>query len=516
MDVLKRYAPFFSSALLMCIVLVIIFPHYRYYIDPDGTAYLTISQRYANGDYLAAINGYWSPWSCWLTALLIKTGVAAITASWAVNALGATGFLFISQSFFLRFHIIPRLQWIFEITLSFFLCYAVFWQSFDDLWECFFLLSGLRLLLSKDYAFRPMLWVLTGITGALAYFAKAYAFPFFALSTLCCVYFLCDGKKVQWLKISLVSIFTMILCSLPWIVALHYKYGIWTTATSGSLNMSWYLVGHPQWKEGIDLLIPPPYNNSPDYWEDPYMANGPAPHFWDSFHLLGLQFVRSALNVLKLVKSMLQISVFFPVVAVILARFVASRKAGSMRSPEFIVALSFLLFPAGYLLINFETRYIWYMLPLCLLAGGLFYQNHLSGAGKKYLNLFPWVFAVSFLIGPVWRMSEMYDEGISEFKISQRLKSMNIRGFFTSDAKPGIDVQRIKRLAYFSGNSYYSVTSHARSQLGLLREMRRYHVKYYISYGADTGNSFRDEQDNFFPEVTAGAIKGLKVWLVNP
>ncbi len=90
-------------ALLMCLVLFIIYPHYQYYVDPDSTAYLTISKRYATGDFHRAINGYWSPWSCWLTAGLIKPGLAAIPAGVIINSIGALGFLYISQSFFCSF-----------------------------------------------------------------------------------------------------------------------------------------------------------------------------------------------------------------------------------------------------------------------------------------------------------------------------------------------------------------------------------------------------------------------------
>ena len=94
----------------MWTVLYIIYPNYQYYIDPDGTAYLTISRRYAEGHYVQAINGYWSPWSCWLTALLMKAGIAAIPASVIINTAGATGFLFITQSLFRRFDMIKKLQ----------------------------------------------------------------------------------------------------------------------------------------------------------------------------------------------------------------------------------------------------------------------------------------------------------------------------------------------------------------------------------------------------------------------
>ena len=514
MQAIRKYTPFFTSALLMYVVLFIIYPHYQYYIDPDGVAYLTISKRYAIGDFQKAVNGYWSPWSCWLTALLIKGGMEAITASVIINTLGATGFLFISQSFFLRFNIIDQLQWLLNATLALFLCYAIFGQSFDDLWECFFLLTTLRIMLADNFIKKPVLWVATGVIGALAYFAKAYSFPFFILNTLCCVYFICKDNKAQWLRISLTSIVTMIVFSLPWILTLHNKYNIWTTSTAGTLNMSWYLVGHPHWKEGIDLLIPPVYPDSPYYWEDPWFANGDTPHFWSSWPLFGRQLLKIIHNLYKLLVSMVQLSVFFPLITAVLIRFVSNKKARVTTAPAFTVAISFLIFPIGYVLVNFEARYIWYMLPLSMLAGSLFIQNHLSG--KSYSNVLPWVFSIGFLIYPAWNMLKMYDEGKDEYKMAGQLKQMNIQGTFTSMANPGIESQRMERLAYFSGNQYYySMSKPNFTEKDVLNDMRRYHVKYFFVYGSKSGE-FNDEQGNPFPSKYIGGDKGVKIIFVNP
>jgi len=518
MEAIQKYAPFFVSALLMGVLLHFIYPHYQYYIDPDGTAYLTISQRYANGDYLKAINGYWSPWSCWLTAMLIKTGIAAIPASVIINTTGAIGFLYISQSFFRHFGIVQRLQWLLCITLAFFLCFAVFWQSFDDLWECFFLLSALRLMLFGGFKNKPVFWVIYGMIGALAYFAKAYSFPFFILSTLCCTWFISKGSQVQWLKISLVSIGVMILCSLPWIIALHHKYDIWTTSTAGALNTSWYLIGHPYWKNGIDLLIPPTYANSPYYWEDPYFANGITPHFWNSFSLFGLQILRIGYNAWKLLKSMLQLSVLFPLVFIDLASvFVPalqrSKKIEKDSSHDlFIVGISFFLFLSGYLLVNFESRYIWYLLPLGMVVGGLAIQNVKGDFPGNFLIV---ILPLTFLIYPANCMKTMYDQGANEYKIATQLKQLNIQGTFTGSAKPGIEIQRMERLAYFSGNQFYSHTKQEASHQDLLQEMRRYHVNYYFALKSSTDSNFVDEQGNPFPEITNGGINGLKVYVVN-
>ncbi len=128
---------------------------------------------------------------------------------------------------------------------------------------------------------------------------------------------MCDGNKLQWLKISLVSCCVMVLCSLPWIWALHAKYGIWTTSTAGTLNMLRAVSrGASPLARGHTLPAAlPAYPDSPWYWEDPYYANGDTPHVWNSFHLLGLQCLRIGFNLWQRVRSMLQLSVFLPVIA---------------------------------------------------------------------------------------------------------------------------------------------------------------------------------------------------------
>src|SRR5690606_25598814 len=97
----------------------------------------------------------------------------------------------------------------------------------------------------------PFLWAFTGVLGALAYLSKAYAFPFFFLEITVLGYFMNkkNGSKREWIKMILTSAAVMLALSFPWIFLLYKKYGIWMTGTAGSLNRSWYLVGHPFWKE---------------------------------------------------------------------------------------------------------------------------------------------------------------------------------------------------------------------------------------------------------------------------
>ena len=523
MGAMRKYIPFFLSALLMCLLVYCIYPYLQYYIDPDGTAYLTISKRYARGDYHTAINGYWSPWSCWLTALLIKTGLEAIPASVAINTIGAAGFLYISQALFLRFNLSRSLQWLMCVTLAFFLCYAVYWQSFDDLWECFFLLTTLRIMLSAHFIEKPVLWVAIGITGTLAYFAKAYSFPFFILNTVCCSYFLTKGDKKLWARISITAVAVMTLCSLPWIWALHQKYGIWTTSTAGTLNTSWYLVGHPHWKAGIDLLLPPPYPDSPNYWEDPWLVNGDTPHFWNSWHLLGLQLLRVGLNIWKFIVSSFQLSVFF-IVIVGYTKWRLFWKKDMADSREKVLMLSFLLFTVGYILVNFESRYLWYMVPLSMVLGGSIIQEKLGSSNRFVKFLIFGLFAASYLAIPAKSLYEMKSDSYNNANIAYGMPYGDPFGIlkgssFTSNVLPGRQTRAILAAAYLKGAQYYSIPSADTNAVRLLKEINRYRVKNYVNWCDPRSHRFfmlRDSTGMPYPYIDADKGGCLTVFTINP
>lgn len=521
MQRINRHMPFICVALMLGCLVFALYPFYRFYIDTDATAYLAIAQRYADGDILKAVNGYWSPFACWVTAGFIKGGLLPFAAAIVTNTIAAMCFLWISNSFFLLLVTGRPLHWIFSITVGLFLSYAVFKQSFDDLWECFFLLAALRILLSRQFVQRWDLWVWMGICGGFAYYAKAYAFPFFILNTVCCTFLVTkawekDNRKT-WLRISGIAVFTMVLMALPWIYMLKQKYGIWMTSTAGTLNLSWYPVGHPYYKVGIQHLLPPVYPDSPSYWEDPWMVNGPAPHFWNTWSLFLRQVARGGYNVFLLVKCLGEISVFLIPTAGLAIAMTFSRKIRAyFEERQFIVAVSFLLFPAGFLLINFEARYIWYMLlpgMLLCIAGLQFITRH-SAVRLRYLTL---TLALSFLVFPLWDMKILFMEGRQEYEMAERLKQLGIRGSFTANVVFGKndDLERVSRVAYFSGNPYYNMPYLDVPAKELLAELRRYDIKYYFDYHPER-DLLLDEHGTPFPEVAKGQFAAFRVFLLRP
>ncbi|MBL7719683.1 MAG: hypothetical protein JNL72_12650 [Flavipsychrobacter sp.] len=518
-----QHIPFIVSALLLCAAVYLLYPYYQYYVDPDATGYLTVSRRYVEGDYLAAINGYWSPWSCWLVALMEKyTHLGLMHCAVRVNTWGAIGFLFITHSFLVHFGIRKGLLWAIDLMLAVFLSYAVYGQLFDDLWECFFLLSILRLMLRSDYLRKPWLWVASGLLGALAYFAKAYSFPFFILHTTVVTFVLARAwdkrNRRLWLKVCAVSIGVMVLGSLPWIYALQLKYGEWMTATAGKLNLSWYVVGHGYWKEGITHLVPPPHPDSPYYWEDPYLVNGPTPNFLSSFSMFRLQLIRIPYNLVKMVNCMNQLSLLFlPISAVLLATLASPRVRRLFPSRTEVVALSFLLFPLAFTLMNFEARYIWYMLPLNIVMGALLTQRLLDWPGDSRVIKVAAValFLFSYLYWPVYEMKAMYRVGEEDARLAAELQKRAGSGSFTALPAPGRQLQGIERVAYFSGMQYYNIPDPTLSHAELLAEMRRYGVKYYVYFrnpSEGEGYRFTNEKGEEMPELMRDDAYGVRVF----
>ena len=535
----KYNVPFLVSAVLFSIVVYCVFPLYQYNVDPDGTSYLTIAARYAAGDYTTAINGLWSPWACWLTALLIKCGMAAIPASIIINSVGALGFLFITDAIFKKFMFSSTVRWFFNLSLVVFLVFAVFWQTFNDLWQAFLLLSVLRIMMSAQYTHRPILWVATGLLASVAYYAKAYSLPFFMLNTFCCAGLLASGNKVLWAKMVLIPIAVLVIGAFPWMVALHSKYGIWLASTAGPLNMSWYLVGHPYWKEGIDILIPPIYPDSPYYWEDPYLVNGILPKFTDSWYLFGRQILKIGYNTIMLVYSLCEISVIMPITALFVLRsFVFRSVFSGLSAPAKVVFMSFLLLPLGYIMVHFESRYLWYMLPLAMVAA--IYM--IDVWAKKYSwhkDRLALGFALSIVVFPLWQLVKMANSGKAEYEFAQRLKQKYGQSV---DVVSNMHPRHLSKIAYFSGTRFFVInrqvlpsntkdvaTMKNKNTTELLADISKNKITYYMYAQPDSKWLRNTGFDELFfenlkdstasvslPESYNDVLSGITVYSINP
>src|SRR5690606_19232080 len=149
--------------------------------------------------------------------------------------------------------------------------------------QYFFLLFALVILLRKDVTQKFAWWLLLGLIGTLAYFAKAYCFYFFPLM-ICSVlfikwYYFKEINIKRAITIFVITTITMWLCCIPWVYVLYQKYGFLTFSTAGKLNLSWWLVGKPIYPENIKILLPPNGEGSVFYFEDPLNSQATFPRF---------------------------------------------------------------------------------------------------------------------------------------------------------------------------------------------------------------------------------------------
>src|SRR5690606_14585618 len=114
-------------------------------------------------------------------------------------------------------------------------------------------------------------------------------------------------------------------------------------------------------------------------------------------------------------------------------------------------------FPIGFLPINYEARYIWYLVPLGMTIGALVVQR-LAGFIQSSRLLYGFVilvFAGSFAVWPLLDMRTIINTGKEEYIIAQQLKREKISGSFTAADRFGDGTMpSLARIAYFSGNAW--------------------------------------------------------------
>jgi hypothetical protein len=219
---------------------VYLFPFLRYYADDgDSYSYIYVAEKYARGNFGAAINGTWSPLISMLLSLLMQTHADSFMLFKLLQiGLGAAGLLMTS-----------RLISILKINKGFgfitTLCMVpVFWSySFCDLSADLLFLDVLLLLhvllLSYNGIGRRRA-ILIGLSGALLYLAKAYGiffFPVLCLFSYLLFYRANKIQKEQVVRNAIVSMTVFLAVSSLWITAISMKYRRFTISDAPAYNV---------------------------------------------------------------------------------------------------------------------------------------------------------------------------------------------------------------------------------------------------------------------------------------
>ncbi len=460
------------TAAVFVAAVVLLYPHFCDAVDPDATAYLTLTRRWANGDFLRAVNGYWSPFSIWLTALGMKCGLGEIPAAFVQNTAGGVAFL--GASLLFREFTLPRKMLSYLVpALVVFAVHASFWQWFSDLWGAAFALLALWLLMQESFFARPAYWVLYGLLGALAYLSKSLYLPFFLLQAVAAIWL--RGREISLgrrLSFAVLSGVVMATLCVPWWTALRAHYGFWTTGVAGSLNLSWGVLGHPIYKGGEGHLLSPLHPDSISFWEDPWWVNARLVHFWDSPALALHILPRVGYFALRLLGKAALMTVLLPLAwATILGRFFRNRfrLEGDFKTQLLQVVL--VLFPLPFLLLHSEVRYCWFLVPLTVIYVSAF------GVNRKFNRLIFLLLAASLCLHPAINLPQLWHLGRKEKALALQLKARGISGDFAADST--VSYGAALRVAYFSGMRYWAPAGKIPDSL-LRREMKRVGVTYLL------------------------------------
>jgi len=529
---MKQKTPDKNFFILLLVIAVYTFlcitKHQYVRLTADSMLYFSIAQKYLNGDVQNAINGYWGPLLAWLLIPFLYVGTSHVTA---INVLDLViGILTIIGVWILadRFEIKGKIRSIILISLLPIVLKFSLVQPMDFLLVCL-LIYYLCITFNPQYPKRISSGLLSGILGALAYFTKAYAFPFFIVHFLIMNilhYFKSTLKddRTKVLRNAVAGFMLFSLISGSWIMVISDKYGHVTFSTMRDTNFN--APGPDDMGGGLEFGVPvfsegffaPPNETAFVVWEDPsYLRGKPWSVFQSARHFK--HFIRLTLkNIsdgLKIFESFSTFSIVIIVAYLLLYRVRSNEKLlskGALLYPLFTI----ILFSGGYVLFHFEERYVWLSNILLLLMGGYLLTVLFQGDFFKLSlrrNMLIVIFMISFIFVPVKYVIQVSRGGMETemYLVSTDLIKHGIRGNIASNREMcSHDAwHKTFRLAYWLNSRYYGQAREGIDDEDLARELEQFNIEYYFLWGEGVNApQFLTRHQ----EVTKNEIPGLRVY----
>jgi hypothetical protein len=488
---LKKKVLLFNAAFI--VIALLLASWYKYNIDQDQISYISIAEKYLNGNFKDAVNGIWSPLLSWLLIPFLAVGAEPVFA-FKIVQLSAGLFTF---NIFLLFLQEYQNDWIYYLggtAAAVILMSSAYLTGTPDLLMGGLLLSYLYVITTKNFFTGRSQFLIAGVIAAIAYYTKAYALPFFLLHfTVVMGYNFFRHKELRSkiVKGYLTAVITFLLLSLPWITSLSIKYDHLTYSTAGRFNFA--VVG-PEYNNvhhfRMQGLIPPVNETAVSYWEDPTYLNYKT---WSPFnsseefrHLVGV-----------IINNILRLLFFFftysPLLIILFIIPGNKKDAGAF-------LLTIALYSSGLLLLFIEQRFLIFPHLLLLLASFYlaFSLSDKFSRSAKFI-LYALIF-LSVLARPAYTMLNNIDNNKDLFYISKQLDG-KINGNIASYSPGMLDKNwgHSLFLSYSVGGKYYGeVPPGSLSDTG--NELEEHRINYFLVWidrDKFIGASFIREEYNF-------------------
>lgn len=521
MDVLVRRRLVLAIGLYLALA-AIAFPFFRYQIGPDALHYIAIAELYREGWTMEAVNAYASPLISWLLAGTLSLPLDPV-AVLKIQNIAVSTFAFPAVAALCRcFRLAPATEAVLLLAGIPFIVFAALIASTPDLLLAVLLSFYIARVISPDFATQPANGLLTGLFGALAYFAKAYAFPFLAVHfpiMMLLQWRAADGPAARSAALRTGTIAALIFAAMAgmWIGVLAVKYGKFMYASTGAFNHA--LFGpesrEPDWFPA-DRLVPPLPGAFIDH-PDPTAkilepGHGLVP--WSPFGSSAEWQRQMSLLAASVPDAAGTLARFSPLSPLIVAGLVwgALRRRGTGKGLAPTGALmTFLLYPVGYLVLVVEQRFLWALWPLLLVAAGWTLERILEARSWARMTrpAFALILALSFVAMPTRWLA--INAGIDSWRhdLATTLQGkFGIGGRLASDGA----FAETAYLALFLGASYYGTVS-ASEPVNARSELARHRIDFYLVRASGPLSAAAIDAE---AEITGGAIPDLRVYRLRP
>ena len=489
--------------LLLCGALL---PWFLHRVAPDAVSYLTIARKYRAWEFSDAINGYWSPLLSWLVAPLLCLGAPMeITGKCLEIAIGA-GALAAVWWLGKRLELPEGVRvWTTLALVPAVAMYALT-DTTPDVLVAVLLAVYIGVVIGPDYPRSPWQGAACGLLGALAYLAKAYAFPFFLAHFLAVSGYLFvrrRSSRVELRRLAAATAAGLLVFALVaggWAGLLSRKYSRPTIGTTGAYQFSLHGQGHPTdvgglyppatklaisaWEDPTDLsIVPRPPGASPPARPRPAVVPAAVPKV-KSFLPDGpfsRLFYRVYHNLIRYTGTLFRLSPLWPFILLGLLIACWNVPRGGERDRWVILIGTMLLYPAGYLLIFINERFFWLITFLLSLSAGLLTTALPVLRRKPWSTCFAVVVALSLSLWPAWLLIRLRHHVLEETPaVAAQLRPMMPPGTrIASDLEWGIT----NSIAFHLDARYYGLLRPHASAQEQQQQLRQYRIEYLLVWG---------------------------------
>jgi len=458
----------FSVAVYLIAGIALI-PFFRYQVNTDGISYLSIAEKYLQGNFRDAVNGYWAPLLSWLLApalIIVRDRFLAMRiVSLFIGLFTLIVFMHAARVFRLKGWIRRAIS---LAVIPPILYYANIQFTSDLLLAGMFLLY-VTLVMDSRYLEDPRRAALVGMSAAFCYFAKHYALPLLILHLTVASLAHLSLKPITKVFRNFGISFMLFLCvSSCWVGVLSIRYGQLTISTAGAYNMASIGPSRPPYPMDKGRLVPPPNQTARSIWEEPSQAGYPPA--WSPLKSTKsfIYEIRLCLtNLWLIVRYLHDFTIFASMIVAGYVVLLFKRRQSWIVQP----LLALLIYPAGYVLVRVEPRYLWPMSMIMFLMAGYL----LSIVTRK--RSFVAIVILSFVALPTLHLARARNLNADIHATSLQLHDAGVSGKLASNGNWNGTLY----LTEYLDCSYYGYTDE-RSMTDLDQQLKKYGIDYFIAW----------------------------------